>query len=383
MALAVCASAYGCGAFTTDSARDVRVGKNGKGPPVTQVEVQQDVQRFASQFIDRMNQAFTPLAEEGEPHRREIALRLGVAYLSSALDIASGPYPEINLVDMIVFMKLSGDALETHWIPVTFGDEGRELLKAFRQSETQIWEISDKVLADDVQETVRNLIVDWQAKHPGQFKVESVRFNEFAERAGEVSAERQRQARGIFGQVRQVTQTADEGLLLAERGMFLANRMPTLIRLQARLGVYETTSDALSRLGNVQQVADQLPALKPLLEQSTALMHDAVLTVRESEELAVAWRPYLDWLSDRGHPGEEPVSLHDSLESANRLTDNSLTLVRELKGAAPKDGTAVLDQLEGRLDRIAKRGLLYLILLGFAWSVLFWGGYLVVKRFAS
>ena len=145
MALAVCASAYGCGAFTTDSARDVRVGKNGKGPPVTQVEVQQDVQRFASQFIDRMNQAFTPLAEEGEPHRREIALRLGVAYLSSALDIASGPYPEINLVDMIVFMKLSGDALETHWIPVTFGDEGRELLKAFRQSETQIWEISDKV----------------------------------------------------------------------------------------------------------------------------------------------------------------------------------------------------------------------------------------------
>ena len=38
---------------------------------------------------------------------------------------------------------------------------------------------------------------------------------------------------------------------------------------------------------------------------------------------------------------------------------------------------------EARLDRIAKRGLLYLILLGLAWSVLFWGGYFVVKRLAS
>ena len=57
--------------------------------------------------------------------------------------------------------------------------------------------------------------------------------------------------------------------------------------------------------------------------------------------------------------------------------------MREVKGAAPKDSTALLDKMEARLDRIAKRGLLYLILLGLAWSVLFWGGYFVVKRLAA
>src|SRR5262249_356315 len=144
-------------------------------------------------------------------------------------------------------------------IPVAFGDEGRELLRAFRVSEEQLWTISDKVLAPEVQDTVRNLILDWQSKHPGQFMVEAVRFNEFAERAGRVSAGRPNQARGIFGQVRAATQTADEAVLLGERGMFLANRMPTLIRLQARLGVFETTSDALLRLGNVRALVEQLP----------------------------------------------------------------------------------------------------------------------------
>ena len=99
-----------------------------------------------------------------------------------------------------------------------------------------------------------------------------MRFNEFAERAGEVSAARQSQARGIFGQVRQATEAADQALLLGERGMFVANHMPSLVRLQARLGVYETTSDALSRLDNAQAVVDQLPELRPLLEQSTNLI---------------------------------------------------------------------------------------------------------------
>jgi hypothetical protein len=382
--LAILLASSGCGLFASDSPRDARVGKGDDGEPVTQVEVQQDVQRFTSQFIDRVNQAAGPLtAKEVQPARREVAMRQTVLYLSSALDIASGPYPEINLVDMLVFLKLSGDALESHWNPTVFGDDGRDLLAAFRTSEEACWAMSDRLLAFEVQQTVRNLIVEWQAKHPGQYRVEAVRFNEFAERAGEVSAERQKQARGLMGQVRQATRTADEALLLAERGMFLANRMPFLIRLQARLGVYETTSDALARFDNAQVLIDQLPELRPLLDQSSQLIASAESAVRESEELAVAWHPYLEWLSARGADGGQPVSLNDTLASANQLTDTSLELVRELRDATPEHPGPLIANIEHRVDHVAQRALMYLVLLGFAWSVLFWGGYLVVKRIAG
>jgi hypothetical protein len=54
--------------------------------------------------------------------------------------------------------------------------------------------------------------------------------------------------RGILSSVRTATRAANQALLLSERVLFLVNRMPSLWRLQARLGARELMSDALKEL---------------------------------------------------------------------------------------------------------------------------------------
>jgi hypothetical protein len=43
----------------------------------------------------------------------------------------------------------------------------------------------------------------------------------------------------------------------------------------------------------------------------------------------------------------------------------------------------MIQRLEQGTDRLARKLLVYLLLLGFGWSVLFWGGYFVVKRLTA
>jgi hypothetical protein len=99
----------GCAAFD-ESTRDVRMSSEfGRKPgePVSQAELLEDVQRFTSDFMLRIADRATPLEESPSAVVREAALRRVLVYESMALDIASGPLPELNLVDMLVFVSLS------------------------------------------------------------------------------------------------------------------------------------------------------------------------------------------------------------------------------------------------------------------------------------
>src|SRR5688572_29998473 len=84
----------GCGILGTESesSTDVRMGgKDGK--PISQAELQQDMQRFTSQFVARVTQASAPLSASKQHERREMGSRLALGYTSAALDIATGEYP--------------------------------------------------------------------------------------------------------------------------------------------------------------------------------------------------------------------------------------------------------------------------------------------------
>ena len=366
----------GCsGILGGDTSTGVRKeGENGE--PISQAELQQDMQRFTSQFLDRVNQASAPLSESKQPERREMGARLALAYMASSLDIATGQYPEINMIDMLVFVKVCGDTLEGHWIPEKLGDEGRPLLTAFRSSERQLWGISSKILSDRQQKEVLEAIREWQAAHPDQYRVEGMRFTHLSERAGAASEEREERASGFLGQVTAATALADQALLLGERAVFLMNRMPFLLRLQTRLGVQETISDTLTRLGNVQELLRQMPELRPLLEQSVTLASQSADAAREAQHVATAFKPYLDWLSAPRDGSGPPVPLQQTLESANQLSDTSLALVRELRAAAPENARGTVTSL----DRWTRQAFVYLVLLGLCWSLLFWSGYYVAKR---
>src|SRR5262245_24842084 len=98
-----------CASGPTAGARDVRFRVAGKkqGTAVSEAELQQDLQRFSGQFIDQMTQAAASSFPATETALREAALRRLLVYDSSVIDIATGSLPEINLLDMVVFITLS------------------------------------------------------------------------------------------------------------------------------------------------------------------------------------------------------------------------------------------------------------------------------------
>jgi hypothetical protein len=211
-------------------------------------ELQQELQRFTTQFADRVTQATEILERSDRPGVRGEALRKNLLYVSSAMEIATGPFAEVNLLDMIVFIRLSGTALRKHWIPGLYRDEGDELLEVFVRSENELAEVAARALTPEQRTELAGIIDAWLAENPQQARVEGIRLADFSSVAGHLSNERVLKAKGLLSSVKTATRAANQALLLTERGLFLLNRLPFLWRLQARLGAREMLGDAIAQL---------------------------------------------------------------------------------------------------------------------------------------
>jgi hypothetical protein len=213
------------------------------------VELQQDLQRYAAQFTETVTEALAELERSPDRLVSDEALKRNLAYASAAIDIATGPFPDVNLLDMVVFVRLSRGAADRYWVPEVYGAEaGAELVDAFDRVERELWRVADKVLDGERKKEVLSLVDDWLADNPGRVRVEGVRLTDFSALAGEAARGRAERARGLLSSVKSATQSADQALLLAEQAMFLAHRIPFLVRLHARIAAREIVSDAVDRL---------------------------------------------------------------------------------------------------------------------------------------
>jgi hypothetical protein len=213
-----------------------------------ELELQQELQRFTTQFADRVTQATEVLGSSPRAEVGDEALRKNLLYVSSAMEIASGASPEVNLLDMIVFVRLSRTALQRHWIPELYGEQGKDLAEVFARSERELDDLASRALSPAQRQQLASIVEAWLAENPGQVRVEGIRLSDFSAAAGSAAAERAGQARGLLASVKSATRAANQALLLSERGLFLFHRLPFLWRLQARLGAREILSDALVRL---------------------------------------------------------------------------------------------------------------------------------------
>jgi hypothetical protein len=231
---------------------------DGRAPPlVPQQEVQESIQRFAGQLIERTAQAAAETAGSAEHDGISTeALRRAVLYEAAALDIATEPLPEIALLDMVVFLRLCRRAIADHWLPHVFGERGRPFLTAFEQAEAEFWPIAEKILDSAAKETLIRSIDEWRQRSPELAAVEFVRLTEFSTRAGAVALASAAEVGGVLASVKSATQKADKAMLLGDRALFLAGRLPFLVRHQARLGGREVVGDALDRITESASRAD-------------------------------------------------------------------------------------------------------------------------------
>ena len=218
-----------------------------------EMELHQELQRFTTRFTDRITQAMEVLERSSRPGVRDEALRKNLLYVSSAMDLATGPIAEVNLLDMMVFVRLSGKVIETYWIPEVYGERGADLAAVFATSEEELSAIAQQVLTFAQREQLTRLVDEWLAENPSQIRVEGVRLADFSAAAGRAEAERARQAKGLLSSMKTATRTANQALLLSERGLFLFHRLPSIWRLQARLGAREMLGDAVAQLSDGAQ----------------------------------------------------------------------------------------------------------------------------------
>jgi len=234
--------------FVLPESRTEPTPVNKEEPAVLQAELQQDIQRFSTEFTARVLGTLAPLQRAPQPEVRDAAMRQLLLYSSSALDIATEPQPEVGLLDMIVFVTLSRRTVDTHWAPKVFGEKGAELSKTMAQSEAEVWRLFDKVVGKKRREDLEEIIRDWQNRNPDQLRVEGIRFHTFARGAGKLAEEQEKKTSGLLSDFKAALAAADQGVLLAERALFLAHRAPFLLRLQARLGMHEIAGDMAAQI---------------------------------------------------------------------------------------------------------------------------------------
>ena len=251
-----------------------------KPVPVDPAMLQVELQRYADDFIGRVSAALDEYAERiGTPEARSQALVWRLSVDSSVLNIVSGPNPTANLLDFVALSTLMRVFMEEQQTNTVARLALQPWLETSRSLETNAWKLAGQILTTTHQRQLRSAIAQWYRNNA------DVRLSFFArpqEFAAVIRQTREKEAMAganvfsIVGldptasldpAVREVTRSR----LFAERAMFIAQRMPYLVRWHIELLADRllnedqvtaalTTADRLSRAAEaVTQTAGQLP----------------------------------------------------------------------------------------------------------------------------
>ncbi|HKQ63010.1 MAG TPA: hypothetical protein VJS92_17090 [Candidatus Polarisedimenticolaceae bacterium] len=364
--------------------------------PVTVGELQALLMQFADRTCDAVGEAVREIrdANPAAPRLRRDAQLLRVQVATVTLSIAADPNPQIGLLDMVSWISLQAWALEGERGASRFGTAGRQQLAAtFFGLTNRAWEIAGRALEPDEQAELREMIDTWKRNNPQAVEVGFVRFRDFAAARAESPLARVR-ATGVLRRLVPIGETnrqIEETRLLGERAMFLAQRMPALVRWQAEalldeavlsprveqaLGSVDAFSAQLERLP--ERIDAQLRALLDELGRDrdawTPLVTQARGTLVEGTRAATALREASDSLEHTLGTAERVlgrvpqnsdvasyVAALDKLAAASRDLQAALTSAERLMASGALDGKLAA-QGRGWVDHAFSRAALLLLL---------------------
>ena len=221
---------------------------------------------------------------------------------------------------------------------------------------------------------VLDMVEAWRKRNPKRTNVAAVRLTDFSSHAGDAAVASAEASSGLLSNVKSVTRIADQGLLLAERGVFLVQRMPFLLRLQVRVGAREVTGDAVRDLSSyAEPMLAGVQGVAPLLQQVGRLAAQSTQAAQEARLLVNALKPLL--------PGEETAArLERGLGAANNLAAHADHVVQGLREVTAHGMNPRLEIALDQADRLMRRALLYVFAGLIAAILVFWAAYFVVKR---
>jgi hypothetical protein len=235
-----------------------------KGPyAMDETTLQSHVMSFADRFASIMISAFEQYDAQKSPKKTRHEVQGLITYsMSNAYIIAGESDPDVALLDIISMVTLGRIIFEEEG-PKRFGRNIQPIIQGFQRAEKDIKGIAARVLTAEQIKNLRIIVLKWRQNNPEVFFFPLVRFSNFAADRRESKLDRADDPEGIFETVEVATEQAEEMRLLAERGMYLATRMPQLWGLFGELW--------LTRILDNPDLATILADLSQLIEVSSRL----------------------------------------------------------------------------------------------------------------
>jgi hypothetical protein len=345
----------------------IATNKNKKNEAtINQLELQEDLQRFYTRFTERIVDTVYQRGSVAS-YDLQTSIRQYWLYDSEALKIVTAPFPMVNLLDMLVFIKLNKMVIKDYWIPKAYGKPGHSLLKAFEESEKDLKQIAYKVLTPIQYAQINQFIEDWRLENPHRVRVEKVRLADFSKYA---KSRKKEESSFSLVDTSSAVQAVDQMVLVANRGIFLAQQIPSIIRLNARIGAQEILSDSVSTLQSAPHLAQEL-------NQTNSLIDNAKDLVVKMDRLAKDTHSLVNLLPKNPKGG---VNIKSGLNQIDSILENANILVAQMQEQQPVNRQK-LKHIKKEFHALIWFLALVTVLVAFLISVSWWTGAYFYQRF--
>jgi len=348
---------------------------------MTESGLRQEVLRFADRYMSAVGSFGLERVEDTSrsPEERLASLRLAHSFNTAALDIAIGPSPVVNLLDMMVLTSLTRRRAEARM--EVGGFYRREDLAAVVPTlvivEDDIWQLGALVLKPAQLSSLRDLIDAWLREHPGLEYVADVRLAAFAashghEELAEVWVLGFVPGLNLAPELGQASEAVDETRLLLERYLVYFKHLPGIVRWESQQAylqfilqpeVKQLLANAGRAVASSERISDFLDRLPQEEEQLRVLSEDLRQTILAGREMAVivdqavgSADAFLVGIEERTTPGGRRFDIADWQNTAAEIG----VAARRLNDAVAQINSLVtspgweqnLPQLTAALDRV-------------------------------
>lgn len=360
------------------------------------VELQSQLLRFADNAIETLNLGTGKLQKDGQTTQRRNLLVRRIAITNDVLAVATGANAYANLLDMVILATLNRMNVEDYWIPKIYGESAKPYLLASQEVEKAIWRVAATELRKNQVEELRAAIKTWHKQYPNVRSPRDLGSLGFSSEIAQIHrSSRTGMTSSVFNLLSidplagldPATRELANTRLFAERGLFLARHMPTLIRWETELLAIQTmempqlekllddtaqlseSADRFSRTAEglpgllrterqqiVQALDAQRPGLISLATQAEKALDAGKLM---SEASTVTLKSFHDVLRQlQSGPSDtkaEPFRINDYTAAAAQINATAQDLVRLLKAFDQTLAPGKFEELSTRFDALTRQ----------------------------
>lgn len=291
-----CRVVQSTGDFSAQTLRAVSPGRKDK-PAMDPLQVQETLLRFADEFSEHVIVALEPLHLGTYVASSAEVLQWKIGIVTGVYSIASGPNAFVNLLDMTVLVTVMRTAAEERWQSGISGGTLQPLLESFRNAEDQIWRFASQVLNDEQQAELRGAIDVWRKQNPLPESVLGARAVGFAMQVAQAKQTDPARPGSVFNLLQlnplssldPATRELAQTRLFAERALYMAQKLPMLLRwqvelLSVNLGQVPAVEQAVSNSTQIAASLDRFAAVAEKLPGRVSAERQAILKELEAQE---------------------------------------------------------------------------------------------------